>query len=173
MEQAAANAAGQAMMNTAEQKVNENGDSCCPNMSFQQRVFWFCLTGLLGFGIIIMTFLEAKIYYLAIGTTLAITSTFFLNGWEAQKQKLLDPVRFPCVIVIVGCFALYLVLLILGKTGSTIDMIIYVVEAAAVVWYFLSYIPYGREFCIKCCKCCYKTAKDTVTGSNEQSTSPQ
>ena len=86
MEGAAANAAGQAIMNTAEAKVNENGDSCCPSMSFQQRVFWFCFTGILGFGIIIFTFTELKPYYLAAGTVLAITSTFFLNGWEAQKK---------------------------------------------------------------------------------------
>ena len=89
MENAAANAAGQAIMNTAEQKVNENGDSCCPQMSFQQRVFWFCLTGILGFGIIFYTFAAENPYYLAAGTALAITSTFFLNGWEAQKKKII------------------------------------------------------------------------------------
>ena len=171
MEQAAANAAGQAMMNTAEQKVNENGDSCCPGMSFQQRVFWFCLTGLLGFGIIFLTFLETQIYWLAIGTVLAITSTFFLNGWEAQKKKLLDPVRLPSVIVIIACFVVYLVLVITGNNKSGINMALYIIEATAVVWYFLSYVPYGREMCIKCCKCCCRTAKETFSGN--QASSPQ
>ena len=165
METAAANAAGQAIMNTAEAKVNENGDSCCPSMSFQQRVFWFCFTGILGFGIIIFTFLKLNPYYLAAGTALAITSTFFLNGWEAQKKKLLDPVRFPCVIIIIGTTIASIILEILGKKSKPLLLTIYIVEAAAVVWYFLSYIPYGREFCIKCCKCCFRTAKETFTGN--------
>ena len=165
METAAANAAGQAIMNTAEAKVNENGDSCCPSMSFQQRVFWFCFTGILGFGIIIFTFLKLNPYYLAAGTALAITSTFFLNGWEAQKKKLLDPVRFPCVIIIIGTTIASIVLDILGKNDDILLYPIYIVEAGAVVWYFLSYIPYGREFCIKCCKCCFRTAKETFTGN--------
>ena len=165
METAAANAAGQAIMNTAEAKVNENGDSCCPSMSFQQRVFWFCFTGILGFGIIIFTFLELNPYYLAAGTALAITSTFFLNGWEAQKKKLLDPVRFPCVIIIIGATIASIILDILGKKKKLLLYPIYIVEAGAVVWYFLSYIPYGREFCIKCCKCCFRTAKETFTGN--------
>ena len=171
MENAAANAAGQAIMNTAEQKVNENGDSCCPQMSFQQRVFWFCLTGILGFGIIFYTFTDKKPYYLAAGTALAITSTFFLNGWEAQKKKLLDPVRFPCVIIIIGTIIASIVLKILNTGSDFVLLVIYIVEAAAVVWYFLSYIPYGRELCIKCCKCCFKTAKETFTGN--QPTPPQ
>ena len=165
METAAANAAGQAIMNTAEAKVNENGDSCCPSMSFQQRVFWFCFTGILGFGIIIFTFLKLNPYYLAAGTALAITSTFFLNGWEAQKKKLLDPVRFPCVIIIIGTTIASIILEILGKKSKPLLLTIYIVEAAAVVWYFLSYIPYGRELCIKCCKCCFRTAKETFTGN--------
>jgi len=165
MEQTAANAAGQAIMNTAEAKVNENGDSCCPSMSFQQRVFWFCFTGILGFGIIIFTFLELNPYYLAAGTALAITSTFFLNGWEAQKKKLLDPVRFPCVIIIIGTTIASIILDILGKKKKLLLYPIYIVEAGAVVWYFLSYIPYGREFCIKCCKCCFRTAKETFSGN--------
>ena len=165
MEGAAANAAGQAIMNTAEAKVNENGDSCCPSMSFQQRVFWFCFTGILGFGIIIFTFTELKPYYLAAGTVLAITSTFFLNGWEAQKKKLLDPVRFPCVIIIIGTTIASIVLDILGKNDDILLYPIYIVEAGAVVWYFLSYIPYGRELCIKCCKCCFRTAKETFSGN--------
>ena len=165
MEQTAANAAGQAIMNTAEAKVNENGDSCCPSMSFQQRVFWFCFTGILGFGIIIFTFLELNPYYLAAGTALAITSTFFLNGWEAQKKKLLDPVRFPCVIIIIGTIIASVILDILDKNSKPLLITIYIVEAGAVVWYFLSYIPYGREFCIKCCKCCFRTAKETFTGN--------
>ena len=165
MEGAAANAAGQAIMNTAEQKVNENGDSCCPQMSFQQRVFWFCFTGILGFGIIFYTFAAENPYYLAAGTALAITSTFFLNGWEAQKKKLLDPVRFPCVIIIIGATIASIILDILGKKKKLLLYPIYIVEAGAVVWYFLSYIPYGREFCIKCCKCCFRTAKETFTGN--------
>ena len=172
MEQAAADVAGRAIMNSAEQKVNENGDSCCPQMSFQQRVFWFCFTGILGFGIIILTFTEMEIYYLAAGTALAITSTFFLNGWEAQKAKLLDPVRFPCVIIIVGTIIASIVLKIMGIKKNIITYPLYILEAGAVVWYFLSYVPYGREFCIKCCKCCYKNAKETFTGSN-QPTPPQ
>ena len=165
METAAANAAGQAIMNTAEAKVNENGDSCCPSMSFQQRVFWFCFTGILGFGIIIFTFTELKPYYLAAGTALAITSTFFLNGWEAQKKKLLNPVRFPCVIIIIGTIIASVILDILDYKSKPLLITIYIVEAGAVVWYFLSYIPYGREFCIKCCKCCFRTAKETFTGN--------
>ena len=149
MENAAANAAGQAIMNTAEAKVNENGDSCCPSMSFQQRVFWFCFTGILGFGIIFYTFTAKNPYFLAAGTALAITSTFFLNGWEAQKKKLLDPVRFPCVIIIIGTIIASVILDILDKNSKPLLYAIYIVEAGAVVWYFLSYIPYGRELCIK------------------------
>jgi len=169
MEQTAADAAGRAIMNTAEQKVNENGDSCCPQMSFKQRVFWFCLTGILGFGIIIVTFTQFKPYYLAIGTVLAIISTFFLNGWEAQKAKLLDPVRFPCVIIIIGTLIASLVLYFTDNDKKYITVPLYIIEAGAVVWYFLSYVPYGREFCVKCCKCCYKNAKETFSGSNQPS----
>ena len=169
MEQAAANAAGRAIMNSAEQKVNENGDSCCPSMSFQQRVFWFCLTGLVGFGLIFYKFADRDPYFLAAGTALAITSTFFLNGWEAQKAKLLDPVRFPCVIVIIGATVASIVLKVTHTGGDFIRLFLYILEAAAVVWYFLSYIPYGREYCIKCCKCCCKTAKETITGQNQPS----
>ena len=171
MEGAAANAAGQAIMNTAEAKVNENGDSCCPSMTFKQRVLWFCITGLLGFGIIIYTFTAKNPYWLAGGTALAITSTFFLNGWEAQKKKLLDPVRFPCVIIIIATTIASITLDIMDKGDDIILLSIYIVEAGAVVWYFLSYIPYGRELCIKCCKCCFKTAKETFTGN--QPTPPQ
>jgi hypothetical protein len=53
----------------------------------------------------------------------------------------------------------------LGKNDDILLYPIYIVEAGAVVWYFLSYIPYGRELCIKCCKCCFRTAKETFSGN--------
>jgi uncharacterized membrane protein len=92
-------------MQQAEKEIDKNGESCCPNLTFKQRLFGFLFFALLGLFIMIyffsFDFERSNAVWLTIGTVCSIVSTFFLNGYKEQMKNMLDPVRATTSIILV------------------------------------------------------------------------
>ncbi|CAN8063128.1 unnamed protein product [Agarophyton chilense] len=81
-----------------------------------------------------------------LGNVLAITSTWVLVGPKAQLQNMFSPVR--AVAAGVYLFALVFALFAAffgGKLRYLLVMVSIAAEVVSLIWYALSYIPYGRH----------------------------
>ena len=158
-------------MQQAESEVDKNGESCCPNLTFKQRLCGFISFALLGFFIMIFffspTFNRGNAVWLTIGTICSIVSTFFLNGYKQQIKNMCEPVRATTSIILVGSIAATLLIAFVFPEQETLFIIFYITQICASFWYLLSYIPQAQNCFKKCMKCCYKNTKDAITGNNK------
>jgi len=157
-------------MENAEKEIDKNGESCCPNLTFKQRLFGFLIFALAGFLIMICNFSLSlnrnDIILLTIGTCCSITSTFFLNGIKEQIKNMCDPVRATTSIVLVCSIISTLLIAIFIPKYKTLYSICYIIQMCSSFWYVLSYIPQAQNCFKKCMSCCYKNSKDAITGNN-------
>lgn len=87
-------------------------------------------------------------------------SSFFLMGPKRQIKNMLDPKRATVSIIFVSSMAMTLVSALVIK--SNIMVICFTaVQFCSLVWYVLSYIPYGRQYCMKCLKSCCCGGEET------------
>eukprot|EP00762_Andalucia_godoyi_P007473 ANDGO_07847.mRNA.1 Protein transport protein SFT2 len=86
-----------------------------------------------------------------LGNVLSIGSTMFLVGpWE-QLRKMMAPTRLGATVVYVVSLGLTLYCaLVLHSSGLT--LVCLVIQIAAMIWYALSYVPFGRQLCTMCCE---------------------
>ena len=162
-----------AMVN-AEKEIDKNGESCCPNLTFKQRLCGFLVTALIGFCIMIFNFSLSlnrhNIILLTIGTCFSIASTFFLNGYKEQMKNMCDPVRATTSIVLVSSIVATLLIAICIPEYKTLYSICYIVQMCASFWYILSYIPQAQNCFKKCMSCCYKNSRDAIMGNKNSKT---
>ena len=162
-----------AMVN-AEKEIDKNGESCCPNLTFKQRLCGFLITFLIGFGIMIFNFSFSlnrhNIILLTIGTCFSIASTFFLNGYKEQMKNMCDPVRATTSIVLVSSIVATLLIAIFIPEYKTLYSICYIIQMCSSFWYILSYIPQAQNCFKKCMSCCYKNTKDAIMGNKNSQT---
>lgn len=88
----------------------------------------------------------------AMGNVLAIVSTWILVGPRAQLKTMFHPQRAAAAAAYVG--SLFFVLFAAffgGKLRYLLVIVALVVEVAALAWYSLSYIPYGRHLISQLC----------------------
>jgi hypothetical protein len=160
-----------AMVN-AEKEIDKNGESCCPNLTFKQRLCGFLITFALGFFIMIFNFSpslnRSDIIFLTFGTCCSIASTFFLNGYKEQIKNMKDPVRATTSLVLVISIILTLFIAIFIPNYKVLYSICYIVQICASFWYILSYIPQAQNCFKKCMACCYKNSKDAIMGNKSQ-----
>lgn len=131
----------------------ENSCCCCPNLSYQERIVGlaFCI----GFGFVISFFscfyviIPRKFAVLyTIGNLLGVGGTMFLVGPKRQMSVMCAPHRRNASM---GFFAGMIVTLGLALTHQSFIFIIasVVVQTVALIWYILSYIPFGRAMAAK------------------------
>ena len=143
-------------------------DTACPSLPVKYRIWGFLTCFLLGLALSILTiflfFLGDKskagrfaILYTA-GNIFMLASTFFLIGPMRQLKLMCKKTRIVASIVCLFCIVFTLVYALTfydgEKTGHIIIMwILIILQYVSMSWYILSYIPFARTICAKCCKC--------------------
>jgi hypothetical protein len=85
----------------------------------------------------------------SLGNLISMCSTAFLMGPAKQLRNMFQPVRAVATTVYILTLALTLIAALeLQNPGLTLLML--VIQFAALCWYCLSYIPYGREVVTAC-----------------------
>lgn len=86
-----------------------------------------------------------------IGNILAICSTGFLMGPARQLRNMTAAKRW--VAALIYLFAMVMTLVSAFKIQiAMVTVLFIVIQFCAMVWYCLSYIPFGRQMLAKCCK---------------------
>eukprot|EP00301_Raphidiophrys_heterophryoidea_P024746 c8130_g1_i2.p1 GENE.c8130_g1_i2~~c8130_g1_i2.p1 ORF type:complete len:185 (+),score=28.88 c8130_g1_i2:42-557(+) len=132
--------------------------NCCPSLTKEQRiygfVFCFCLGVVITF-VGYLTLVTGNILSFAVlytlGNLISLFSSAFIVGPLRQVKTMFHPTRRIATCVYFIAMALTLVVAFTsGRPVLCILMI--VVQWCALVWYILSYIPYGRKMVTSCCK---------------------
>eukprot|EP00301_Raphidiophrys_heterophryoidea_P021573 c5963_g1_i1.p1 GENE.c5963_g1_i1~~c5963_g1_i1.p1 ORF type:complete len:182 (-),score=22.51 c5963_g1_i1:256-759(-) len=130
----------------------------CPSLSRTQRLYGFAIC--LAIGIIItfvgwLTLLTGNIAAFAVlytvGNIIALCSSGFLVGPCKQVKNMFAPTRRIATCVYFVAMILTIIVAFATKKPA-LCIIMIVIQWAALVWYFLSYIPYGRRMVTNCCK---------------------
>ena len=160
----------------------DDNDSCCPNMSKPYRITGFIVCAVIGlfFGLFSFSTLlpgdKEKIgsngIWLTGGNLLCICSTLFLTSFVNQMNKMLEPARALNTLILLGSMAATIVFVALDFLSIFI-LIAIGVQYFAMIWYILSYIPHGQEFCTGCMKSCCSACKDACCkGSQSDKETP-
>ena len=103
--------------------------------------------------------------FYSIGNVLSLCSTAFLVGPFRQIKNMGDKNRIVASLIYLFCIAGTLVCVFLKLSDGTrladhawgiiIILIFIVAQFVALMWYVMSYVPFGRK-CLKSCvgKCC-------------------
>ena len=85
-------------------------------------------------------------------------------GPQRQVKNMLDPKRALVSVIFVASMAMTLVSAIV-LNSKLLVIISTAVQFCALTWYVLSYIPYGRQMCMKCIKscCCGDKSEEEAT----------
>eukprot|EP00919_Chromeraceae_sp_WS-2016_P077909 GHVR01184299.1.p1 GENE.GHVR01184299.1~~GHVR01184299.1.p1 ORF type:complete len:212 (-),score=33.20 GHVR01184299.1:138-773(-) len=140
-----------------EHTDNDNDNTTndiCPTLSWQQRLtgFFLCfgvgvlmsLLSLLSFGDMIAGYPAAFAIRFSLGNLMSVGATCFIVGPRRQLRNMSNKTRLIASIVFVG--SLFLTLFFAFRVQVPILVIVcMVVQWAAVWWYSLSYVPYGRR----------------------------
>ena len=162
----------------------DDNDSCCPNMSKPYRIVGFLICAVLGlfFGLFSFSNLlpgpsektGSNGIWLTAGNLLCICSTLFLTSFTNQVKKMLEPARALNTIILLASMAATIVFALI--TTGFLSVLVYIsigVQYAAMVWYILSYIPHGQEFCAGCMKSCCAGCKEACCkGSQSDKETP-
>ena len=143
-------------------------DTACPSLPVKYRIWGFITCFLLGFLISILTMLlfffgdKSKASRFAIiytvGNIASLLATFFLIGPMRQLKLMFKKTRIIATIMCLFCIIFTVVFALTfydrEKAGHNIIMwILIILQYIAMFWYVLSYIPFARTICLKCCKC--------------------
>jgi hypothetical protein len=147
-----------------EPSFKEEASALCPSLSYQERVIG-CLTCFsLGFLLSIgSTFRLAKLVHgnpgpfamaYTIGNLLSLGSSMFFVGPHKQVETMFRKKRRGSTICFLAFIMLTLVLCFSPHIPHRVALVMLSVSCqfAALVWYTLSYVPYGRKIFIGCCK---------------------
>ena len=84
---------------------------------------------------------------------LTLFRSFFLVGPQRQIKNMLDPKRATVSLVFIASMVMTLVSALVLKSNILV-IVCTAIQFCSLVWYVLSYIPYGRQYCMKCIKSC-------------------
>ena len=134
-------------------------DSCCPDLDYKTRIVGFCIT--FGIGILCYMFsfsllVTPKIFALVFtaGSICSTMATFFLCGPKQQWKNMMKPYRAVVSLVFLGSIIATVVIGLFFTDSPLVVGILAACQFCAMVWYALSYIPFGRKFCGTCLKSC-------------------
>eukprot|EP00457_Paulinella_chromatophora_P011132 gb/GEZN01011258.1/.p1 GENE.gb/GEZN01011258.1/~~gb/GEZN01011258.1/.p1 ORF type:complete len:188 (-),score=14.88 gb/GEZN01011258.1/:612-1139(-) len=147
----------------AEEKEEFKFDAqgCIPSLTYQQRMWGFGL--MFGFGCamsVLSAFMTPQIIKghperFAIPYTFAslasVCSTMFLMGPKTQCKRMFEKSRWIATTVFLLSMLLTIVVAFAVKNPGLV-LVCVIIQACALFWYALSYIPYGRAMFTNCCK---------------------
>ena len=127
----------------------------CPSLSFKERLYGFAVCILLGFLISLSSFgafsdlllgypLRFAVLY-SFGNLTSLCSTMFLVGPQQQFKNMSHHNRRISAGVYVFCLVMTLVTSFLAPELKWLIVAFVAVQWVALVWYSLSYIPFGRR----------------------------
>ncbi|KAG5502732.1 hypothetical protein JKF63_04499 [Porcisia hertigi] len=130
--------------------MNEN-DHLIPNLTWTQRIQGFCvLMSLALFSTMMSWFALGMGSYWkytalsALGSALSMLSTIILMGPSAQLAYMFDEYRFNATVLYIGALLLSFLVAVVFKS-VLLCLLCGVLQYSALVWYSLSYVPYGQE----------------------------
>ena len=88
------------------------------------------------------------------GSICSTMATFFLCGPKKQWKNMMKPYRAVVSLVFLGTIVATVVFGFILSDSTLVVAILAAAQFCAMVWYALSYIPYGRKFCGTCLKSC-------------------
>jgi len=146
---------------------------CCPKLSWKQRAYGFGACLAVGVLLDFIAWVElmkkntaefAVIY--TIGNLVVLVGSLFFAGPRKQCQNMFAKKRrLATVVYFTMMLATLLVAVLSGvPPGARLPLVVLcmVLQVLAMIWYSLSYIPFGRDLAKKCCKKCVPTADDSV-----------
>mmetsp|Transcript_20673 Transcript_20673/g.63898 ORF Transcript_20673/g.63898 Transcript_20673/m.63898 type:complete len:128 (-) Transcript_20673:140-523(-) len=101
----------------------------------------------------------------SIGNIIAICGSFFLAGPKKQLKNMFAKTRIVATVVYLTSIVMTLFVALYDKIPDKLQvaliLLLILVQFLALTWYFLSYIPYARDFVINtgrrlCCSCLEK-----------------
>ena len=155
-------------------------DSCCPDLTYKQRLIGFAVCSALGYVIstvgtltLFGGFTNENIQTFAvlyvIGNIISIISSGFVSGPAAQCKSMWDEShRWVSGFY----FSMIIVVFVVALTKQNIWLLIFcfVVEVLAATWYSISFIPFGRQIVCKffrtlpCCAPCFAVSDSCSEG---------
>jgi hypothetical protein len=130
----------------------------CPTLSFQQRLYGFVGSLILGFMFAFMSWaslIRGNLVMFAIMVTLSnavsIGGSFFLAGPVKQIQRMFEETRMIATIVYLVSMVLTILVAVSLKITALV-ILCCVVQYCAMIWYGLSYIPFARNAVKGCLK---------------------
>lgn len=144
-------------------------DSCCPDLSFRTRVLGFtiCLILSIIFGIISVSSVfglltgsyTSFIISFTLNSVCSFGSTFFFKGPKAQWKLITDSKRLIPSLVFACSFVMVWISWFVFES-KILTLVFIGLSIAAEIFYTLTYIPYGTQFCKKCCKSIFLCEKE-------------
>ncbi|KAJ9466148.1 putative vesicle transport protein SFT2B-like [Diplonema papillatum] len=141
----------------------EESTSWFPSLSWQDRVYGFFLC--VGLGFLCSMLAWASFYLghivrysilLSIGNLVSLLSTGFLVGFQKQAQTMFhEKRRVTSSVYLLSMIGTIVVAVLTHKV--LLAVLLCIIQYCALIWYGLSYIPYGRDIALKImkgCDCC-------------------
>mmetsp|Transcript_33991 Transcript_33991/g.109111 ORF Transcript_33991/g.109111 Transcript_33991/m.109111 type:complete len:180 (+) Transcript_33991:329-868(+) len=161
---------GEPRQQTVAQQIEDECCDFCPKLTYKQRLIGFAVCFgvgmLLEFGsfLRIIELIQGKpgpfaIMY-SVGNIVAICGSFFLAGPKKQVKNMFAKTRVVATVVYLSSIVLTLFVALYKKIPPKAQvpliLLLIVVQFLALTWYFLSYIPYARDFVTNTCRrtCC-------------------
>ena len=153
-------------------------DSCCPSLSLKTRVICFlvCLGFAIFFGILaagaLLSFITGNVtsfvIFYSLCTVCSVGCSFFLKGPSAQWKVMTNKKRIiPTIIFCVAFVSTFICAFAIKDSTlrNILCIICLIIQILASALYVLSFIPFGKEFCAKCCKSCFTCDDDEKSES--------
>ncbi|KAJ1635457.1 vesicle transport protein, partial [Pavlovales sp. CCMP2436] len=132
----------------------------CPSLTYEQRLYGFAicftagvlltLTSMFSFTKLLLGYPTDFAIKYTFGNLIAICSTGFLIGPMRQFRQMTAATRWMAVVVYFGAMVMTLVSAFKIQIAM-VTVLFIIIQFCAMVWYALSYIPFGRQMMAKCC----------------------
>ena len=145
-------------------------DSACPSLTVKQRFYGFIscfcvgiLCSVLSIGGIFAAFLSPVKFAIlyTVGNLASLGSTLFLIGPMSQLKRMFQQTRWIATTLFLGSLIGTLVFIFVVDFGKKLwwhKIVLFsliALQFCSLIWYTLSYIPFGRTIFKKiCCKIC-------------------
>ena len=140
---------------------SKDEDSCCPQLTFKERLTWFIICFAFGtliqfltmgslFGIVLGKTSKFGILY-TLGNIVSLVGVFFLVGPKRQLDSMKEEKRMITSLVFVGSMIMTFISIYFFHS-NLLTLLFVIIQFCSYIWYVLSYFPYGREMAMNCIK---------------------
>eukprot|EP00808_Paulinella_micropora_P014412 g23430.t1 len=148
---------------TASEEKEESkfdAEGCIPSLTYKQRIWGFGIMFAFGCAMSILSaFMTPSIAVApqrfavpySFASFASVGSTMFLMGPKTQCKRMFHKERrIATTVFLISILATLIVAFAVKNPGLVLVCVI--IQACALFWYALSYIPYGRTAFTSCCK---------------------